>query len=118
MSPARRSLRPEFPARLKAARDRQGWSQAELAEKAGFQPSAISRFETGAAKPSFENLRRLAGALRVSTDYLLGLVDNPTGETSVPVDPLYRKFEELTEEQRAFAEKFLDQIADMGKKKP
>lgn len=116
MSPARRPAQPEFPGRLKSARDRQGWSQAELADKAGFQPSAISRFETGAAKPSFENLRRLAGALRVSTDYLLGLSDDPAGAAPAP-DPLYRKFEELTEEQREFAAKFLDQIADMGKKK-
>lgn len=118
MTPARRSARAEFPDRLKAARERQGWSQAELAERAGFQPSAISRFETDAAKPSFENLRRLAAALKVSTDYLLGLADDPAGAAPAPTDPLYRKFEELTEEQREFAAKFIDQIAEMGKKKP
>jgi len=70
--------KPEFPARLKAARELRDWNQAVLAQKAGFQASAISRFETGAAKPSLDNLRRLATALRVSTDYLLGVVNEPT----------------------------------------
>jgi transcriptional regulator with XRE-family HTH domain len=106
---------PGFPERLKAARELRGWSQAELAQKAGFQPSAISRFETGSAKPSFDNLRRLAGALRVTTDYLLGLVDEPTAAAQ-PSDPLYRKLEELTDEQREFAEKFLTDLGKLGKK--
>lgn len=105
----------EFPERLKAARELRGLNQMELAEKSGFQPSAISRFETGAAKPSFDNLRRLAAALRVSTDYLLGLVDEPTAAAQ-PTDPLYRKFEELTDEQRKFAEKFIIDLSEMGKK--
>ena len=118
MPPARPRRREVFPDRLRAARDRQGWSQAELAEKSGFQASAISRFETGAAKPSFENLRRLAGALRVSTDYLLGLSDDPTASAAHAPDPLFRKFEGMTEEQRDFAAKLLDQIAELGKRKP
>ena len=116
MTAASRRRREEFPDRLKIARERQGWTQAELAEKAGFQPSAISRFESGAAKPSFDNLRRLAAVLRVSTDYLLGLVDEPAGAAPAG-DPLYRKLEELTEAQREFAEKFLEDLAAMGKKK-
>lgn len=115
MPAARRGGR-DFPKRLKAARELRGLSQAELAEKAGFQPSAISRFENGAAKPSFDNLRRLAGALRVTTDYLLGLSDEPTASAPEASDPLYRKLEELTDEQRAFAEKFLSDLAEYGKK--
>jgi transcriptional regulator with XRE-family HTH domain len=116
MSPATPRKRAEFPQRLAKARERRGWSQAELAEKAGFQPSAISRFETGAAKPSFENLRRLARALRVPTDFLLGLVDEPT-VAAQPSDALYRKLEELTDEQRAFAEKFIEDLGQLGKKR-
>jgi len=118
MSPASRRSRQDFPERLKAARELRELSQAELAEKAKFQPSAISRFETGAAKPSFDNLRRLAAALRVTTDYLLGLVEEPTG-AAAPGDPqaqaLYRKLESLTDEKREFAEKFLSDLAEMGK---
>ena len=49
-----------------------GWSQAELAGAAGLQQSALSHYENGARRPSFTNLRRLASALHVTTDYLVG----------------------------------------------
>ena len=39
--------------------------------------SSIAHFETGTRKPSFESLRRLAIALEITTDYLLGRVDSP-----------------------------------------
>lgn len=64
-----------FRVRLQAARQRRGLSQQELAVKAGLPASSISHFEGGGRKPSFDNLRRLANALDVSTDYLLGRVD-------------------------------------------
>ena len=35
-------------------------------------PAAISHFETGERRPSLENLLKLADALAVSVDYLLG----------------------------------------------
>ena len=64
-----------FPGRLKEARDLRGLSQAELAGRSGLQPSAVSHFETGGRKPSFDNLMLLADALQVTTDYLLGRTD-------------------------------------------
>src|SRR5262245_38502077 len=104
-----------FRKRLLEAREMRGLTQAELAKKAGLAPAAISHFETGARKPSFDNLRRLAGALRVSTDFLLGLVDEPSPD-GPPGDPLYRKLAELTDEQRAFAEKILGDLGRLGRK--
>ena len=62
-----------FPERLRLARAQRELSQEALAKRS--QPSAISHFETGTRKPSFDNLRRLADALEVNTDYLLGRVD-------------------------------------------
>ena len=64
-----------FPLRLQAARQARGLSQQELANRAGLPASSISHFEGGGRKPSFDNLRRLANALEVSTDYLLGRVE-------------------------------------------
>lgn len=61
-----------FPRRLRAARECRRLSQEELARRAGLQASAISHFETRSRRPSFENLWRLAEALNVTTDYLLG----------------------------------------------
>jgi transcriptional regulator with XRE-family HTH domain len=61
-----------FRDRLRRARVQKGWSQADLAAVAGLQQSALSHYENGARRPSFTNLRRLATALDVSTDYLVG----------------------------------------------
>jgi transcriptional regulator with XRE-family HTH domain len=86
-----------FKDRVRAAREMRGFSQSELAEKAGFQPSAISHFETGGRSPSFDNLKRLADALSVSTDYLLGRVDSPS--ISGPIaGKLFRHAEKLSDD--------------------
>lgn len=67
----------EFHRRLRETRLEKGLNQAELAQKTGLQPSAISHFESGRRAPSFDNLRVLADVLGVSTDYLLGRVAKP-----------------------------------------
>lgn len=61
-----------FRSRLRETRASMGWSQADLANAAGLQQSALSHYENGARRPSFTNLRRLATALNVTTDYLVG----------------------------------------------
>lgn len=61
-----------FSQRLSAARKFRRLSQGELARKTRLKQSAISQFETGRRAPSFHNLRRLADALEVSADFLLG----------------------------------------------
>jgi transcriptional regulator with XRE-family HTH domain len=61
-----------FSERLRTARELRKLSQAELAEKADLQPSAVSHFESGRRSPSFQNLKALADALKVTTDYLIG----------------------------------------------
>ncbi len=64
-----------FRKRLQTARDAREVTQQDLAKKTGLPPSSISHFEGGGRKPSFDNLRRLANALDVSTDFLLGRTD-------------------------------------------
>ncbi len=102
-----------FADRLRAARELRQLKQDELAKRAGFQASAISHFETGTRKPSFENLRRLADALQVTTDYLLGRVDDPTGLSGA--DTLHRHFNLLTSDDREIAESFLKMLADKAR---
>lgn len=65
-----------FGVRLKQARELRGMSQSELAAKAQLTPIHISHFETG-VKPSASaaTLVKLADALSVSLDYLLGRTD-------------------------------------------
>lgn len=103
-----------FPVRLRAARDLKKLSREELAEKAGIPVSSIAHLETGSRKPSFDTLRRLANALAVSTDYLIGRTDQP--ELVKDADPLYRDFDKLTGRDREIAKDFLKVLADRNRK--
>jgi transcriptional regulator with XRE-family HTH domain len=60
--------------RLRRVREDRGWSQVELSKRSGIHAMLISRIETKAKKDvNATTLRKLAQALRVSGDYLLGL---------------------------------------------
>lgn len=77
-----------FAARLLMARHHMKLSQEGLAERAGMKGAAISLFETGARRPSFDNLRKLADALSVTADFLLGRTDDM--EELAEVDVAFR----------------------------
>lgn len=102
-----------FQERLKAARELRKWSQSELANQAGMPPSSIAHFESGSRKPSFDTLRRLANALEVTTDYLLGRVDDPS--LAQAADPLFRDVSKLTGNDRELAKDFLKMLAERKK---
>ena len=91
-----------FPARLRAARELRELTQEALADRASLQPSAISHFESGTRKPSFDNLRRLADALEVSTDYLLGRTNEISGAPTT--DQLHRDYDRMSQDDRELAE--------------
>lgn len=79
--------------RLKTNRERAGHTQESLAEQIMISPRNITRYENGESEPGADVLGRIASALNVSSDYLLGLTDDPT--------PTYRRFEGLSDlEQR------------------
>lgn len=61
-----------FPEKMKEARKRTGYTQAEVAEETGISQSIIAYIETGKREPSIENLGILADFYGVSTDWLLG----------------------------------------------
>lgn len=62
--------------RLRKAREDRGWSQVELGRRCGINHIVLSRIETKNKKDvNGKTLRKLAQALRVSGDYLLGLKD-------------------------------------------
>lgn len=102
-----------FQERLKAARELRKWSQSELATKANMPPSSIAHFESGSRKPSFDTLRRLANALTVTTDYLLGRVNEPfMGESA---DPLYQDVSKLNGHDRELVKDFLQMLINRSK---
>ena len=57
---------------LKKARKNKKYTQLMLAEKIGVSRSCISMWETGESQPDNQTLMKLADALCVTTDYLLG----------------------------------------------
>lgn len=62
-----------FALRLMRAKSRMHVNQSQLANMSGVKPSLISRYEVQGALPNVPTLIKLATALQVSTDYLLGL---------------------------------------------
>lgn len=81
--------------RLRAAREQKGFSQRELARRCGFSEAQIRRYETGEFDPSSTYLKSIARQLEISTDYLLGIVDEPRG---------YFGTEELSDDERVVLE--------------
>lgn len=71
-----------FSERLKQARRQKGLTQNELGEMIQQKKTTISNYETGYSTPSNKIIVDLADALGVTTDYLLGRVDSPTGYKS------------------------------------
>ena len=102
-----------FRENLKSARNLRKLSQKELADRAGLPISSVAHFEIGSRKPSFDTLRKLASALEITTDYLLGRTDDPSLAQSS--DPLYRDIGRLTKRDRELAEEFLKMLAERNK---
>lgn len=66
--------------RIMSARMRRGVKQAELARAIGISANSLVKIEKGVtANPGALIVRDIARALRVSTDYLLGLSDDIEG---------------------------------------
>lgn len=108
----------KFPDRLRSARQLRNLSQSDLATKADLQPSAVSHFETGRRAPSFDNLKALSEALQVTTDYLLGRVDEP-GMMGASTDQLFRHAENMSSDDLDTLTRFAEMLAkkDAQKKK-
>ena len=104
-----------FRRRLRKARDMRGYKQEQLAERAKMPATTVAHFEAGTRKPSFDSLRKLAIALEITTDYLLGRVDDP--ELAEAGDPLFRDVGKLSGNDREIAKDFLKMLAERSSKK-
>ena len=67
----------EFNQRLAQLRKEHLLSQGELAKKVGIHTNVIGRYERGEAKPSIEQVLKIAEAFDGSLDYLTGKIDEP-----------------------------------------
>lgn len=97
-----------FPQRLVTLRKAQGLTQQALADIAGLNVIQIRRWETSVSQPSLEALKKLAKALRTSTDFLL-FDDAERG----PDDDLRLEFEamaRLDPEERQIVKALIDSV--------
>ena len=61
-----------LPERLRYMREKQSYSQREVAKRLDVSPSLISGYETGERTPSVEILLQISYLYKCSVDYLLG----------------------------------------------
>jgi transcriptional regulator with XRE-family HTH domain len=64
-------IRIIFGKQLRKLREERGWTQEELADKAGMHFTYIGQIERGVRNPSLVNLEKIAKALRISAGQLL-----------------------------------------------
>ena len=68
-----------FGERVAKARDKRGWTQQELAERAGVRYETINRIEKGKhVEPRVYVAVALAKALGTTVDYLAGMYEDET----------------------------------------
>lgn len=115
---------------LKSLMIQRGLTQTQLATETGIPESTISRYLTGVHRPKVEYVAKMASAMGVSVDYLLGL-----STSSIPNEPprpeiraLISAYERadahtkkmiwmqldlvLTDEEKAFAPQFWSEKRD------
>jgi len=63
--------------RLRQLRESRGWTQQQLGSMCDVNKLQIHRYESGINDPPTDKLKRLAEVFGVSSDYLIGLTDDP-----------------------------------------
>ena len=86
-----------FEVRLKEMRQRRNISQTQLALKLHVTPGAVSQWEKGLTRPTFETLDALAETLNTTMAYLLGETNDPRRATNAEMSAEYEA--ELEREQ-------------------
>jgi transcriptional regulator with XRE-family HTH domain len=71
--------------RIKALRQKKGWSQRELARLAGVRHATLAELETGMRTETRTDIaRRLAQTLGITVDYLVGMYEDTERGDSAP----------------------------------
>jgi transcriptional regulator with XRE-family HTH domain len=92
-----------LPKRITEERKKRGLSQAQLADKAGVTPGAISQIENGQRIPTIPVLSGIARVLGVSIDYLTGKSEKSELEDLLQQEEVkifFRGFQELDPEDQ------------------
>lgn len=107
--------RPKQAARLVALRKAAGLSQVELGELVDVSPKTIAYWETSPTPPRSDVLPRLAEALGVRMEELLGEETTATTRRSGPIGKLQIAFEQarsLPRRQQALITQFVETLVE------
>lgn len=95
----------DFGDNMMLIRKKKGLSQADLGKLIGTSGDVIGRYERGDIKPSIEVVQKIADALEVSIDYLVG-------KTSILLDKQtldrIENIAQLPEEKRSYVFELID----------
>ena len=111
--------RPSQGARLAAHRKAAGLSQAELARAVGVPQSSVSYWETAAKPPRSDVLPKLAKALGVRVEDLLGTAPIAPAGRPGPVGKLQRAFQQasvLPRRQQQLVVEFVNTLVQQQRK--
>ena len=112
--------------RIKELRASQKITQNDFASRLGVTKSAISSYENGSRLPSYDILIKISRIFKVSTDYLLGCVDeksqtvNVSGLSDKQIDSIkssintFRAFNAVREQVPPDLQKLLDEFVETG----
>ena len=91
-----------FGQRLKRLRNEIGLTQQTLADRIGIIRELISDYERGRLRPHYDIVAKLAVALEVSADRLLGIdtVKTPPKKTDPQIQKILQKIEALPEKKK------------------
>ncbi len=96
--------------RIKRCRLALGMSKAKLASKAGLSRPAITYYENRNVTPTLQSLRKLADALGVSVDYLVGLENDPKRPGGLKIRLLFKNINGLNEREILLMEEMCERI--------
>ena len=84
-----------FAQRLRSMRKERNLSQTELGQIVDLHYTHIGRYERGSSRPAADALNRLAQALGVSSDYLLGGASDSAAVARFEDRELMQQFQEI-----------------------
>ncbi len=96
--------------RVSRLRKKEGYTQVELAKKIGITQVLISDYERNRIRPHYEMIIRIAIALNVTTDELLGLtpLKNTQKQQNLQIQRRIKKIEALPPEKQKIILKNID----------
>lgn len=75
-----------FGDKIREARKRNHYTQEQLANMVGVKKNTITGYEKNVREPSLEMTKKLAQALGVSSDYLIGITNSPMPVTYISLE--------------------------------